>query len=478
MNRRKSWSILVKGTNNCNMDCKYCYDKPLRDKIGGLKMSDEMVGHIAKLSSDYAEKVQWIWHGGEPTLMGVEWYKNIQEVFYKNYRTRFVQSMQSNGSLLNEEWARLQRDFGIVIGMSYDVFGQQSIRDDSNDNKSFEEKFKMFKKYDQNIGTISVLNKNNFKRQIELYEYYKQNNYCSPAFNVIYRSGGTLENKLEISAQEFLEEFSKYFKYWLYDSSEKSKQERSVTEAFHHVIGNRELCCTNGDCRNSWLGINADGGVYPCDRHFPDKYYLGNIMDFDSIEDVYNTKGFKDYYEGVQKRFDTHCTECGFWQYCQGGCNANHIAVSGDASGIDEFSCELFKLKFNEVYNILRDVDIYKEKLNLYVLKLAVEHPFFTINEIKNFLWKKGYTAELEYCREDKKLLDCQEFKIFRLFNVFKGATLERPMHSDFIDYKLNISVNLKKINKNVLKIKRNELMEKIYKDNRDRINEILMGVN
>lgn len=478
MGKRKKWSILVKPTNDCNLNCKYCYDKPLRDRNKGRRMKAEMIDHIAKLASNYAENIYWIWHGGEPTLMGVQWYKDIQEVFYRYYKTRFVQGMQSNGLLLDEEWAKLKRDYDIDIGMSFDVFGQKNIRDGSKNNQSFKEKIEIFKKHGQRLGTISVISRNNYKRQIELYEFYKQNNFSTPAFNHIFKSGGAVENELEVQAEEYTKEFQKYFKYWLHDSSGRVYPERSVSEAFNQVIGSRELCCTYSDCRLNWLGINADGSIYPCDRYVPDRYYLGNIMDFDSIEEVYKTKGFKRYYDDIEKRFKDHCMDCGYWNYCKGGCNGNHISASGSASGVDEFSCTLFRLKFNKVYEVLREVDVYNDKLNRFVLKAVIEHPFITIREIKDFLGKKGYRTDFKYTRDGKELLECEEFKLFRIFNVFKGGTFENPNHRDYIRRNLGISMDLKNIDRNVLKIKKDELMEKIFKDSEEDINRILMGVN
>jgi radical SAM protein with 4Fe4S-binding SPASM domain len=137
------------------------------------------------------------------------------------------------------------------------------------------------------------------------------------------------------------------------------------------VIGNREVCCTNSDCRLNWIGVNPVGDVYPCDRYVPEKYYMGNIMEVNSIDELYQSEGYRRYCMEIQERIRTYCLDCGYYNYCQGGCNANHIAVSGSANGIDAFSCDLFRYKFNKVYDILRNVDIYDNKLNTSFLKLA-----------------------------------------------------------------------------------------------------------
>ncbi|MBP3910627.1 MAG: 4Fe-4S cluster-binding domain-containing protein, partial [Niameybacter sp.] len=76
--KTKQLNILVKPTNDCNMNCTYCFDRKMREKLRGTRMSKSDVEHIVNLSADYAENVEFIWHGGEPTLMGKEFYEDVR----------------------------------------------------------------------------------------------------------------------------------------------------------------------------------------------------------------------------------------------------------------------------------------------------------------------------------------------------------------------------------------------------------------
>ena len=70
--RKENWALLVKPTHGCNLDCQYCYDKPFRTKFGNKVMSFEIVRHILDLATKHAKNISWIWHGGEPTIVGIE----------------------------------------------------------------------------------------------------------------------------------------------------------------------------------------------------------------------------------------------------------------------------------------------------------------------------------------------------------------------------------------------------------------------
>lgn len=468
--KKKNWSLLVKPTEDCNLNCQYCYAKPFREMYPGKKMSFEMIEKILTLSENYAEAVNWIWHGGEPTMMGIEWYERVQELFYKHSNAKFNQSMQSNGLLLDEKWSKLSQNYGIDIGVSYDVFDQE-IRVGSNMQK-IEDNLKRYINAGGSLGTITVINKKNYKRQIELYEYFKNVLHISPAFNHVYRSDGTLDFNLEITSDDYAKEFANFYKYWINDTSKEAVEERSAVSMTRQVIGNRQLVCTHSDCRNCWVGVNPIGVLYPCDRYIPERYSMGNIMDYNNIEDIYNANGHRLYSMEIHERFKTHCKDCGYYNYCQGGCNANHISVAGNASGIDEFSCELFKKQFNEIYKVLRNVDIYKNKYNFNFLKLLIEEPFLTLNEITEFLAFKNLKIEEEPNLHGKELFKSKEFKLLRLFNPFKGdinghTNYSQPQFSINIMYDDNLDINS-------IKETRFKILDKIFERSIDKIMEIM----
>lgn len=100
-NRKRNFSLLVKGTNDCNFQCRYCFDEYTRKKLKGHRLSREQLVKLADMANEYAENITWGWHGGEATLLGIDYYKDFQQEFTKRYATEFNQTFQSNGYLIH-----------------------------------------------------------------------------------------------------------------------------------------------------------------------------------------------------------------------------------------------------------------------------------------------------------------------------------------------------------------------------------------
>lgn len=428
--RKENISILLKPTHDCNFDCEYCYEKPIRDKYRHLKMDYKVIDKIIKMLSLYSKRASWIWHGGEPTLMGVKWYKDIQELFYKyDDDIKIKQSLQTNGSLLNKDWAELNKLYGIDIGISYDG-NSQDVR---NSKYNVKNSVLNFVENGGRCGGIAVINKENYKNHIDIYNEYKNQMKISCSMNHIFSTEGTKEFDLEMSVIDFVEEYKKFLEYWIYDSSEEAISERTVIVLMGLVLGKTNNICTYSDCRKRWLCVNTNGDIYPCDRYLPERYKMGNINEINKFDGIFDSKAYKLYYSEIEQRLNTHCKECGYLEYCNGGCNANHIVASGDGTGIDKFSCEILRRKFNITYDTLRNVDIYESNLNPHFIELINDEVVFTLKEIKSFLEEKGYSTNWSYVDDGKELFNCKEFKIFRLFNPIKS--INDSEHVDRVNF-------------------------------------------
>ncbi len=436
----KTFSILIKPTHRCNLDCKYCYDKPYRETIK-TDMSMEVLDRTVKLLSEYTESVAFIWHGGEPTLVGIDWYKRAyEEVFSKYPMLHFNFSMMSNGVNLNEEWFELFKKYKIDAGASYNAHYQAKLRCSSQTGKTAERDEKLSRNIDKmlrdakkqgtKIGVIDVITGVNYKNIIEIYEFYKKRG-ISVCLNHIFHTKQTEENGLEISAEEYANEFLKYFRHWLFDKN--GIHERAAEEMLSVVIGGtKNLTCRFDDCRYKWLGINPLGEIYPCDRYYPEKYKVGTVFDFNSIKDVFENEAYQLYCREVQKRFDTKCKECGYWFACKGACNGNSIEVYGNCEGVEEFVCELFRRKYTGIYEILRDLNwIDNKEINPYARRLMIDKGFYSVREIKEFLREIGKKFELEYDRDN--LLQCSEYQIFRGINYMEND-FKVGRHVNFIN--------------------------------------------
>lgn len=450
------WSVLVKPTHRCNLDCKYCYDRPFRQDIQ-QDMDMETFDKIMELCSYYTENLQLIWHGGEPTLVGSEWYEQAQKIIQKYPMMKVEQSIMSNGLNYNKEWADLFKKYNISPGMSYDAIVQSHVRGHGkNEDRqlykyseqhkisqedrdiscvNLEHTLKYFKRRGFGIGTINLISSHNHDKLIETYEHLKKLN-IGTCFNTAFQCKGATESNISPEIEKYRRNYEEYFRHWLYDT--KGIRERSAFETLSQIIGTNEVTCAFNDCRYNWLGFNPIGDIYPCDRWFPEKYKMGNIFGYNSISEIYNSEKYQNFAHEVQQRFKNYCSYCGYWQMCKGGCNANPADHHGTVAEREEAECAALQARIKAAYHVLRNVDIINDDLNPCAKKMMIESCFYSIAEIKKYMQEARVKIDMHYDPED--LINCSEYQIFRAINPFREIH-KYSTHIDFINSKTSENI-------------------------------------
>lgn len=447
---KQGMHILIKPTHRCNLDCKYCFDKPHRERIKN-DMPMEVLDRILQVASQSTPNLYLSFHGGEPTMVGTEWYERaFNEVISKYPMLNFKFDFVSNGTRLSQEWFDLFKKYNITFCVSYNANYQSNLRcisqlnDENQKDLEYGNKVeKVIKEHD--IGVVDVVTKQNYKNMVETYEFYKKiSGHHSVAMNVVNENLQTDKNDLNMTPKEYSTEFLKFFKYWLHD--EKGTYERTCATMLDLVMGNikgQNVTCEYRDCRGERFTINPLGEIYECDKFMPERYKAGTIFDIENFDEIYETKGFKLYSSEIDERFEKICSKCNYFFICHGGCHASVIQNAGDGKGIDKFACESIKLKFNGVYDILRDVDsIDYKNINGHASSIMYDYGFFSVKEIKQILKETGSNIILEY--DPDNLFECSEYKIFSAINYD---------NFDWFKYGYNFSPNvvqtLRRIKKN-----------------------------
>lgn len=463
--RMKNLTVLIKPTHDCNMSCEYCFVTKLTTSYRKIKMDIDMVNHIYKVASNSAEDVNIIWHGGEPTLMGVEFYKKVIELGYLYAdKTKFNHSIQTNGLLLNKDWGELVNNYPIEVSTSFDGLAQDGRELDSQDK--FEKILLDFKDYAGGFGAIHVITKNSYSILLDNYKYFRDLG-IGVSFN--YAVNHDVDNVAdfeEIDSYKYLKEYSKYYKYWVRDK--EGYRERSASLLTNLVLGNKGNICTLTDCRKRWFSVNPDGKVYHCNRYYPEKYCAGNIKDMAHVDDIYNSDGYSLMVEDIQRRLERDCFSCEYFGYCNGGCNSNHLLNKGDISTTDVNYCNRFKSEFLMAYKVLKGLNLYNEmEINPYIKEILLEGRYL-FSEIKEFLLLKGFDFTHITLQEDD-LLNSKEFKLFEIFNRrnFKGMV----NHIDMIIPKLSELSDIK----NIIEVKNIRFgnMEKIFENSEEEITKL-----
>jgi uncharacterized protein len=441
---------LDKPTHDCNLNCKYCYDRRFAEIVKECQ-THEAVDKLFCLLSKYTSTVDFIWHGGEPTLMGIKWYEYVYEFLVPKYpMLRFQFSMMTNGIKLNNNWLKHLRKYNVSIGMSYNYGSQMEVRGGGvSDVYTQDEQFdlpenlrtpanvnllhtlKSFCEYKKPIGVIDVITKVNCERQIEIYEFYKDMG-TSVSLNPIFHTDRTKKFDLEEETGKFTDEFMKYFRHWLYDID--GEYEREAAEMLSMVAGAGGNCCRNIDCRFHWISVNPIGDIYPCDRYLSDKYIIGNISEISSLADMFRGESFLNYYNEVSQRLSTHCKECGYTQFCNGGCNSTAFEATGSVNGICNDFCSFYKAKFDAVYDELRNLDLSVSRVNQHAFDILLKCNFYSVLEIKRILNSEGFNISLKYDKDN--LMNCSEFSFFSNINYQKSCfkSLDKILTPEDID--------------------------------------------
>ncbi len=340
----KKINLLVMPTDICNMNCIYCFHSAHHEKRG--KMSFETLKRLYDITCSEYSEVTIIWHGGEPLVMGLDFYSKAIEM-QKDYKVIIRNRMQSNLTLLSDDLSKFLCNNNIGIGTSFDGCTNDLTRGFSQE--ILEGRNKILKNGKQ-CGFIMVVSNKNIDNLIESYHFFKR--ICANyTINMYVSDGNQKDDILKLNPRQTIERIKELFDYWIYD-----KECNIHIDYFERIInflitGEKSVCKYNS-CLGKWVGIRYNGDIVPCNRYFPDKYCYGNVWDYNNLSSAFESNGFeKLLLDAITRR--EKCKQCIAFPLCSGGCNNVALNENGvDENGGD--SCVIFK----EIYKYVIEKSI------------------------------------------------------------------------------------------------------------------------
>lgn len=306
-------SILVMPTDICNMDCVYCFHNSHHKKQG--KMSLETLKRLYDITFSCYKDVTLIWHGGEPLVMGLDFYRKAFEM-QKNYvGVKVTNRMQSNLTLLSDEMADFFSKNNVGIGTSMDGSMNEVLR--GNTSTILDNRKKLLER-NKSCGFIMVLSNKNIDSLISSYELFKSLN---SNYNINpYVATPTFENlDLILDAHRTIEKLIEFYEYWkedTYCNIHVSFFERII----EYIMYKKKSVCKYNSCMGKWLGIRYNGDVVPCNRYFPEEYTYGNVWNIQELHQAFDSVGFQKLLtQSIERR--KKCKNCNIFDFCSGGCN-------------------------------------------------------------------------------------------------------------------------------------------------------------
>ncbi len=344
-------------TLGCPAHCSYCWSS----ETGSPRMSIDTVKETVAWLKDFKkDQVTITFHGGEPLLGGVEFFRQALPLLSEGLsQLRPAFAMQSNLWLLTPELADILAEYHVPIGSSID--GPEELNDSQRGDGYFKKTMKGYeiaKAHGLQVRFICTFTGESVKRKEEIFRFFLDNGFVMklhPALPSL-RSENPKQWALEPAVygellvfllDKYLENFGKI-------------EIMNINDLCRCVSTRRGSVCTFADCMGSTFAIGPDGSIYPCYRFVGmDEWVMGNVRDHPTQETLANTvagKRMQEYKEFV----DTACRECSHIRYCRGGCPYNAIVpTGGEIRGVDPH-CVAYKRVF-DVMNDRVNAEMFKD---------------------------------------------------------------------------------------------------------------------
>ena len=380
--QQDSVSVLVRPIGACNHNCSYCFDKDWHNDFRII--SKETIEDLMnKLCKEYIN-IFWTWHGGEFTLVGKEWFSEMNWLIQKIAHYNGVEltiCAQTNGSLLDDEWRKIFDTYNVNYGLSYDgEYGQIAQRGfpipENVLNKSY--------------STITVITKKNIDYLIDIYEEGKKRYFNQLSYNFVF---DTNKDKNLLGDLDYaLEKYKEFVFYYLYDKNPEGVKERTTHQWISLALGKGADVCLFTDCVNqkNFFCITNTGDLWKCDTTYIKEFYLGNLSEFDNISDIFKTPAYMDIIE-LKRLQGKNCVKCENYQICSNGCIGNVLCDGKENIGPDKLHCLFMRKLLPDIYKEICDLsaeDLYK--LNPCVKRELISKSYLPLS-LKKKAWEEVY---------------------------------------------------------------------------------------
>lgn len=342
--------MLKPAGSHCNLACKYCYyleKNKLYPTAQRHLMSDEMLEQFTReyIEAQTMNQVLFTWHGGEPLLRSIDFYRKALSLQQKYAGGRRIDNViQTNGTLLTDEWCEFFAQNHWLVGISID--GPQPDHDHYRLTaagkpswKKVMQGIKLLKKHGVEWNAMAVVNAYNANHPLEFYRFFKENGCQFLQFTPIVerltrhedgRTLASLADKDEISLSEasVAPEQWGYFLCAIFDEWVRKDVGKIFVEIFDCTLANwmgisPGICAYSKECGHAGV-MEHNGDVYSCDHFVFPEYKLGNIRDHSLIDMLYGEQQ-QEFSRLKHSSLPRQCKECDMEFACHGECPKNRF---------------------------------------------------------------------------------------------------------------------------------------------------------
>lgn len=370
----------------CNLDCKYCFylekEKLYPDTRKWAMPDDVLEAYISQyIESQPTSQISFAWQGGEPTLLGVRYFRRVVELQRKYANGRHIDNaFQTNGTLLDDEWCEFFAQNKFLIGLSVDGPAEMhdAYRVDKQQKPTFPDVLRgleFLKKHKCDFNTLTVVNRVNSQKPVEVYRFLKEigSGYIQfiPLVERLPQTRlkvlgmdlaeppvvGDEDEQVPVTSWSVRSKDYGEFLCDIFDDWVRRDVGKTFVQIFDVALGNwagmgSSLCVFAEKCGRA-LAMEHNGDLYACDHYVYPRYNLGNIMNV-SLGAMADSAEMKKFGDDKSDTLPNYCKKCEVRFACNGECPKHRFTLTPDGEEGLNYLCPAYKRFFNHINEPMR----------------------------------------------------------------------------------------------------------------------------
>lgn len=318
----------------CNLRCKYCRNRDFDQETKKVMPCETLEKILRVLSRLPQSHIKLNWHGGEPLLAGKNFFRQIVVLEQKYPEKKWINSIQTNATLIDREWAQFFQNNNFSVGVSID--GDEETHNINRINASGKGSYKAaiagvetLRTHGVSPGVICTVTKKTAIRGQKMFLGLINAKFSGIAFNPFFNTASvSSEDEYGLSPDEWLRFQIDLFESWL-SLNDPTIRVREIDAVLAWIKTKvKRNCAYDGSCSN-WLTIDTLGSVYPCAR-LGTEMCFGNLCFVNSFSEIAESPDFANWRKSIND-LPQKCRTCDFLQLCNNGCVSHRRANGTDA---------------------------------------------------------------------------------------------------------------------------------------------------
>jgi uncharacterized protein len=370
--RPQAFHVMAKPTGAaCNLACDYCFFLAKERLYPGshFRMTDEVLEAYLRqlLAAQTVPHVTVAWQGGEPTLMGLDFFRRAQECIasYRRPGTIVESTLQTNGTLLDDEWCEFLHEHHFLVGISLD--GPRQMHDAFRHDKGGQPVFdrvmsglRLLQKHGVEFNVLATVHAVNADRGLEVYRFFRDEvgaRYLQ-FIPIVERDNETgFQEGPALTIRSVRPEQYGRFLSSIFDEWVRRDVGRVFVQTFDGVLasyvqGRSTLCVFSPVCGEA-AALEHTGDLYSCDHFVEPRHLLGNILET-PIADLMGSEKQRSFGRAKRETLPRYCRECRWLFACNGECPKNRVSRTPDGEPGLNYLCEGLKVFFEHTEEPMR----------------------------------------------------------------------------------------------------------------------------